>query len=498
MKNRTHPIVFVLLVVLVPVLRAYGQPLTSNATEECLGCHTSLHPGIVESWKKSQHAVRTPAMALEVQGLARKVSAQNIPENVKNVIVGCAECHTLRPGEHKGTFDHNGHDIHVAVSPGDCMTCHLEEARQYDRNLMAHAFGNLMDNDVFQMLMNSINGVPVLEKGKISLKAAGAQTDAESCLYCHGTRLQVTGTKVRDTEMGEMEFPVISGWPNQGVGRINLDGTRGSCAACHTRHEFSVETARKPYTCKECHVGPDVPAYKVYEASKHGNIFSTKHGEWNFKNIPWVVGRDFGAPTCAACHISLLADTEGKVVVQRTHEMKDRLPWRIFGLIYAHPHPREPDTTTIRNKDDLPLPSDLEGGFAGKFLLSPQERNGASQLMRASCYKCHHKAWVEGHWERFLSTIETTNQITLTGTQTMVEIWKRGFASGIDKRANPFDEYSEKLWSDIWLFYANTVRFASAMGGGGDFGVFADGRYQLMKSVRALNDWLELKQPVKK
>jgi hydroxylamine dehydrogenase len=57
------------------------------------------------------------------------------------------------------------------------------------------------------------------------------------------------------------------------VGRVNLDGSRGACSACHTRHRFSIEMARKPYTCKECHVGPDVPAFKVYSASKHGNIF---------------------------------------------------------------------------------------------------------------------------------------------------------------------------------------------------------------------------------
>ena len=28
----------------------------SEATEECLGCHESIHPGIVEDWKRSRHA----------------------------------------------------------------------------------------------------------------------------------------------------------------------------------------------------------------------------------------------------------------------------------------------------------------------------------------------------------------------------------------------------------------------------------------------------------
>ncbi len=469
----------------------------SSATEECLGCHATVHPAIVEHWKKSEHASHTPAAAMAVQEPGHKLSAKDIPEELKNVAVGCAECHTLRAKEHKDTFDHNGQNIHIVVSPGDCRTCHTEEAQQFEKNLMAHAYGNLVNNDLYQQLMLSINGSPVLEKGRVALKPANAATDAESCLYCHGTKLQVTGTKSRETEMGEMDFPVISGWPNQGVGRINLDDTRGSCAACHTRHDFSLEMARKPYTCKECHVGPDAPANKVYEASKHGNLFSAKEAEWNFKNVPWTIGKDFAAPTCAACHISLLVNTDGQTVVQRTHEMKNRLPWRIFGLIYAHPHPKEADVTVIRNKDNVPLPTDFEGGFATKFLLNPQERTAAAQEMQASCQQCHAKSWVEGHWSRFLNTIEQTNGSTLAGTQIMQEIWKRGLAAGPGK-GNPFDEFSEKLWSDTWLFFANSIRYASAMGGGGDYGVFADGRYHLMKSVRALDDWLEMRKGPKK
>src|SRR5690606_15951282 len=118
-----------------------------------------------------------------------------------------------------------------------------------------------------------------------------------------------------------------------------------------------MEVARKPYTCKECHVGPDVPALKVYEGSKHGNIYSSKSQGWDMKQTPWTVGKDFTAPTCAACHMSLLVNTDGQLVVKRSHEVKDRLPWRIFGLVYAHPHPRDADTSQIRNKDGLSLPT---------------------------------------------------------------------------------------------------------------------------------------------
>jgi hypothetical protein len=477
---------------------AAGIPI-SDATAECIDCHASIHPGIVKDWQESRHAKTTPNDAMAVEGLARKVSSKTVPEAVKNFAVGCAECHMQRPSEHKDTFDHNGYDIHVVVSPDDCRLCHAEEATQYSKNIMSHAYNNLAENKLYQLHEQSIIGeidIKSTSKPKATLPAH-ADTKAESCYYCHGTQLKVSGFEIRDTEdVGELEFPIIEGWPNQGVGRINLDGSRGSCTACHTRHAFSIEMARKPYTCRECHVGPDVPAYKVYAASKHGNIFSAMNKNWEFNAVPWTIGKDFGAPTCAACHISLLTNTDDEVVVERTHQMSNRLPWRIFGLIYAHPHPENPDTTIIRNKDGLPLPTDFSGGLATEYLIGKEEMETRRKTMQALCLNCHDAAWVNGHWRRFENTIQTTNASTLVGTQIMSDIWRRGFAAGLDRHNNPFDEAIEKKWSDTWLFYANTIRFASAMGGGGDYGVYANGHYQLAKTLLELADWLKLRKEI--
>ncbi len=486
--------VFALVIIFLFSPAAFGASAPiSEDTEACLECHALLHPGIVEAWKGSRHAQTTPAKAMTMTGLARKVSSNTVPGEFKDVALGCAECHTLRPDKHADSFEHNGYDIHIVVSPLDCATCHSQEAEQFGGNLMAHAYGNLMNNTVYQLLIKAVNGTPALEKGRVIAEPANRATEAESCLYCHGTKLKVAGTVTRETEHGEMEFPVIEGWPNQGTGRINLDGSRGACSACHARHQFSIEMARKPYTCKECHVGPDVPAFKVYASSKHGNIFSAHGEDWKFKPVPWTVGRDFTAPTCATCHMSLVVNTEGEVVVERTHEVKNRLPWRIFGLIYAHPHPKEADTTIIRNKDGLPLPTDFAGGFASKYLINEDGRAKSRKAMQATCLACHDKSWVNGHWNRFLNTIEQTNAAAVAGTEIMVDIWKRGYAVDHTKGGNPFDEYVERVWSDVWLFHANSVRFASSMGGGGDYGVFAGGRYQLTKSVQELSDWLELR-----
>ena len=474
-----------------------AEPPLSEDTEECLECHATVTPGIVQDWQMSRHASQTPASALGLEPIARRISSPTFPDAVKDVVVGCAECHALRSASHKDTFEHNGTDIHVVVSPKDCATCHQKEEEQYSRNIMAHAYGNLVNNGVYQMLQKSINDDPIFDQHKLTYGSANDLTSADSCLYCHGTKLTVIGTEERETEYGDMTFPVIAGWPNQGVGRINLDGSRGSCAACHARHRFSIEVARKPYTCKECHAGPDVPAFKVYTASKHGNLFSSLQKEWNFNSVPWVVGKDFSAPTCAACHLSLVADEEGGVIVDRSHEMKDRLPWRIFGLIYAHPHPKEGDTSIIKNKDGLPLPTDFTRGLAEPFLANAADQKKRREKMQALCLACHDKSWVSGHWDQFINTLEETNRTTLTATQLMAEIWKEGYAVNHTKGGNPFDEYIEKVWSDIWLFYGNSVRFSSAMGGGGDYGVFADGRYHMKKGVVQLHDWLQLRNTKK-
>jgi len=464
----------------------------SEATAECIDCHSSFQPGIVKDWQNSRHSKMTPKEAMAVEGVARKVSSTTVPENLQTVVVGCAECHTLRPKAHADTFEHNSYDVHVVVSPDDCQTCHVTERKQYSKNIMAHAYGNLADNKLYQKLQHSILAGTNYKNGKINLEPANDDTRAEACYYCHGTKLELSGYETRDTEAaGELEFPIIKGWPNQGVGRLNLDGSMGACSACHTRHAFSIEMARKPYTCKECHVGPDVPAFKVYAASKHGNIFSAKNSSWNFKAVPWTVGKDFTAPTCATCHVSLLVNTDEEVVVERTHQMNNRLPWRILGLIYAHPHPAEPNTNIIRNKDGLPLPTDFAGGLATKFLIDEKEQDARRQAMQAACLNCHDASWVSGHWKRFENTIAETNAKTLAATRIMQDIWKLGLA---DRQDSIYNEAIERKWTETWLFHSNTIRFASAMGGGGDYGVFADGRYHLSKSLLELNDWLKLQK----
>lgn len=496
MQKRVLLAVWVLLLS-GPAGAAAAQAPVSDLTAECLGCHEMFHPGIVEGWRGSRHAAVTPGEAMAVEGLERKVSATDVPEALRGVSVGCAECHTLRPEAHADTFEHNGYDVYVVVSPDDCRTCHRVEREQYAENIMAHAYGNLADNAVFQDLQEKILGTPGFAGGAVAFEPSDAATRADACYYCHGTVVEVEGTETRSTDAGELDFPVLTGWPNQGVGRINPDGSAGACSACHTRHGFSIEMARKPYTCKQCHVGPDVPAYKVYAASKHGNIYSAMKEKWDFAPVPWTVGADFTAPTCAVCHVSLTVTPDGMVVNERTHKMTDRLGWRLFGLVYAHPEPKSPDTTVIRNGDGLPLPTDFQGMPAAEFLLDDEQIAAHRATMQNTCRACHDDGWIRGHFDRLDNTIARSNETVRTATEILQEAWRRGLAEGPGK-GSPFDEAVERRWMDAWLLYANHVRFASAMAGGGDYGVFERGRYHLSGTVIELRDWLETRSLIRK
>jgi len=500
-KYPVHRIVFAAIIIVSAAVPVSGQdsPSVSDQTRECLACHEQITPGIVEDWSKSRMSRVISRQALGQPAQQRRISAKTLPPSLSNTVVGCAECHTLNSDRHKDTFDHNGHLVHTVVTPGDCSVCHPVEDHQFEKNKMSQAYGNLMHNAVYQTLITDINGPMTFDNMTLVAHAhPDDQTNADACLSCHGTKLQVEKTAVRDTVMGEMDFPVISGWPNQGVGRINPDNTRGSCAACHTRHQFSIEMARKPDTCSQCHKGPDVPAYKVYQVSKHGNIYRSLHAssDWDFSSVPWKVGEDFSAPTCAACHVSMLASPSGEIRAERTHQMNDRLSWRIFGLVYAHAHPKSPDTTLIKNKDGLPLPTAFDGTPAEDYLINEETMAQRTAAMKKVCTSCHSTSWTDGHFEKFKKAIATTNADTRIATQILQKGWDEKIVSGLESGDSPFNEVLERKWVEQWLFFANSIRFASAMMGA-DYGVFANGRWYMSKNAREMLELLEREMAIK-
>lgn len=461
----------------------------SDQTTACLGCHATYTPGIVEDWRASRHAVTAPAYAMGKPELQRRISAKDLPGELKVHAVGCYECHGLNTESHQDSFDHMGFRINVIVTPNDCMTCHPEEVAQYGKSKKANAVRNLMGNPVYHTLVRSVNSQARWDGGEFLYRDPSATTLHETCLGCHGTKLEVKGVKTVLSEMGEIIVPNITNWPNQGVGRENPDGSIGSCAACHPRHGFSIEVARKPYTCAQCHLEPDVPGWNVYKESKHGNLYASLEKHWDFSAVPWTLGRDFTAPTCAACHNSLVTSPDGTVIAERTHDFGDRLWVRIFGLIYSHAQPKSGDTTKILNKDGLPLPTTFAGEPAEEFLIDAEEQSRRAAVMKSVCRGCHSSDWTDGHFVKFEQTMRETDQMVRAATDLMLAVWREG----AEDQANPFDESIEKLWIRQWLFYANSVRYASAMTGAPDYAAFKNGWWDLSSNLQMMRDHFHFK-----
>jgi len=486
------PFIFVFFLFLQEGFSAPNNDLPDHAplspqTKTCVGCHKIYTPGIVQDWLSSRHSKITPAEAAEMPTLERRISAYKVPAGLSEFAVGCYECHSQNPDSHKDNFGHMGFKINVVVSPNDCKICHSVEVKQFSDSKKAHAVKNLMGNPVYHSLVSAVTGMKKIEKGNIIALKPSEETLHDTCLGCHGTKVEVKGMKTVPTQIGGIAVPDLTNWPNQGVGRENPDGSIGACTACHPRHSFSIEIARKPYTCGQCHYFPDVPAWNVYMESKHGNIFSSGSSKWDFTSVPWSVGKDFKTPTCATCHNSLLVSTGDNVIVERTHDFGSRLWVRLFGLIYSHPQPKSGNTTIIRNKDGLPLPTTFEGGIASEYLINSVEQEKRLKMMKSICNGCHSTDWYSGHFAKLENTIKETDKMTSAATELMLNAWD----SNIEDRTNPFDGPLEKLWVGQWLFYSNSIRYASAMTGAPDYTSFNNGWWNLSENLQNMKAGFE-------
>jgi hydroxylamine dehydrogenase len=484
--------VFVLAAALCFTASSSAEVGLSPQTQACIECHQVIHPGIVADWQTSRMATITPAEGLKKPERERRISTATVPEALRDVAVGCYECHSLNQPQHKDNFEHAGFRINVVVSPDDCKVCHPLEADQYGKGKKAHARGNLTENPVYSSLVDTIVGMRDFQGGK---KVAGKPSPlalSGTCFACHGTEVTVKGVRKVTSDLGDFELPDLSGWPNQGVGRVNPDGSRGTCTVCHTRHAFSIAMARKPHTCGQCHLEPDVPAYNVYQESKHGNIFFASHQGYDMEKVPWTIGKDFRSPTCATCHNSLLAAPDGAIIAERTHDFGSR-PWvRLFGPIYSHPQPKEGRTYVIKNKDGLPLPTAFTGEPASAFLIDPKEQEKRMAQMKRICGSCHGSAVVNGHFAKLDNSVSEVDAMVKRATLLMVGAWNDKLAD----KTNPFDEGIEQKWMSQWLFYGNSVRFASAMMGY-DHTAFHYGWWNLSTNLQDMAESISLKKAVK-
>jgi hypothetical protein len=290
----------------------------------CVECHQQNTPAIIDHWKGSTHA--------------RKA-------------IGCVECHQADKGDADG-FDHYGALIATVVTPRDCSRCHATEANEFAQS--HHAKGGNILASLDNFLAETVEGsrTPFNPHSPTPGKAVdlvnGMASGFTGCQQCHGSKvaLQATDGKmltVDDLKPGPDGKPTnrdaiarilkdqsgrplyhASTWPNTGIGRLNLDGSLGSCSACHSRHDFSPRRARQPENCGKCHLGPDHPQKEIYEESKHGVAYRDLKDFMNLNAQSWVLGKDYSqAPTCATCHMSGHTRNGGKV----THDPGERISW---------------------------------------------------------------------------------------------------------------------------------------------------------------------------
>jgi hypothetical protein len=355
-----------------------GPALTADS-QPCYKCHSQNTPVIAQQWAQSKHAT---------------------------IGVGCYECHQAEAGD-ADAFTHFGRIIATIVTPKDCGTCHVAETEEFTQSHHAQAaqFIGSLDNVLGEM-------------------AEGSLAAANGCWQCHGSTVRLVtgadGTPVKD-ESGKPKIDPLT-WPNTGIGRVNLDGSRGSCSACHSRHIFSRAVARYPDTCGKCHMGPDHPQIEIFNESKHGIAFHARQADMHLDSESWIVGKDYSAaPTCATCHMSA---TKSLAV---THDVGARISWTLRPVI-------------------------------SKKLERWEERRAN---MQAVCGNCHGPDFVKAFYTQFDKTVELYNDKFAKPAQQIMDVLRAKKKITPD----PFDDKIEWTFYLLWHHEGRRARMGVSMQG---------------------------------
>jgi hydroxylamine dehydrogenase len=341
----------------------------TSGSEACLACHTSSTPGVVSLWQSSKHF---------------------------GAKVGCVECHRAQPGTRPDVQEHYGQQIVVLVTPKDCGRCHAGEAKEFQssRHARAAQFIGSLDNVLGEM----VGGPPAVDVG---------------CRQCHGST-------VKAGPDGKLD-PTT--WPNTGMGRVNPDGSLGTCSACHARHAFSVAQARQPENCGKCHLGPDHPQQEIYNESKHGILYRAEQSHMNLDRPggKWVPGKDYSYPTCATCHAS--ATTTQPV----THDVGTRISWTLRPAI----------STKLENA----------------------EKNRAQ--MKEVCGSCHASGFTDSFYRQYDSLVVLYNdKFAIPAKKVMDELTADKLLT-----PTPFDDKLEWTYYLLWHHAGRRARHGAAMSG---------------------------------
>ncbi len=385
--------------VLLAVVFLSASQAASQQEGQCMVCHKLVSPGLYNQWHESQHAVHG---------------------------VSCVDCHGAQQGE-EDAFEHHGAFIATLVTPRDCGRCHTKEAREVQNSYHASAGEILHSQDAY--LAHIAGGQPAAVAG---------------CENCHGARIVIDPHSPNRLSK--------KSWPNSGIGRINPDGSKGSCSACHTRHNFTKSQARQPESCSKCHLGPDHPQKEIYEESKHGNTYYTNVKKMNLDADPWVVGKDYyAAPTCATCHMSATS------VLKSSHDVGDRISWTLRPAVSVH-------------KDNW---------------LAKREN------MFTVCQSCHGSSFAKGHYYQYDALVRLYNG---KFAEPAAEIMKLIRAQKLLENPAEFGNKIEWTYYELWHHEGRRARHGAAMMGPdytwwhGIYEVAQHFYFKFLPEARAFND----------
>jgi len=418
-----------------------------DSSKACVDCHGQPQetPGIVDHWRSSTHAKKG---------------------------VACVECHQANEGD-ADAYTHYGVLIATIVTPRDCARCHVNEAAEFQQSHHSKA-GNILaslDNylaETVEGFRGEFNPHSPTPGGGVRDKVEGFASATSGCKQCHGSLVGLMGTDGKTITVKDLDPDPKTGkprnldavgriartegkpsldsrtWPNTGIGRINLDGSRGSCSACHSRHDFSPRRARRPENCGKCHLGPDHPQKEIYEESKHGAAYRDMKNEMNLDSVKWVLGEDYTqAPTCATCHMS--ANTRnGKKV---THDPGIRLSWTN----------RPP--VSLRMDTDINHKPIKETDPAKRRDLIKDTWQKKRERMTQVCRHCHTQPYISAFYQQYDDFVQLFNEkFAKPGGKIMKALLA-------NKLRNPvkFDEEIEWTWFYLWHHEGRRARHGASM-----------------------------------
>jgi hypothetical protein len=365
--------------------RETGQPTADlvRASGKCAECHARETPAIVHEYERSRHAVKS---------------------------VNCLECHQPMPGQER--LDHRGFVIAKRLTSANCRQCHASQYDQFARSRHAApawaAVSGPRDFTPGQIAFGEQHHPGWVNRPANALALReGPHAITSGCEKCHA------------------------------VGRPNADGSLGTCTNCHARHAASVELARLPETCGQCHMGPDHSQIEIYHESKHGVLFNAQRASMRLDAPPKTLStRDMPVPTCATCHMSGL---EGQ---RTTHDTTERLSYFLFAAV-----------------------SDKRPGY-----------QQGQTAMKETCRKCHTAAPVDRYYQQAEAVVAATNETVKRATAVVDRL-----RAAKKLTPEPFDEPIEYLYFDMWHYDGRTAKHGAFMGGA-DF-VQWHGAYELTKKL---------------